>query len=329
MNRIRFIVAALLFLTLGACNDEAGKPTGNFGPSADDPVISVALSMTPNESVVFLDTEVQFAWTAITRSGQRYNGLAGDLIVPPEFTAVDDTPFRYRASEIGQFEVNVRLRPPYQAIEDRLLIEVTNEMPAVLMDYPTRGETVLRQSGGIEVLGRTIATSALTINGQRVMLDAEGRFRFPMTPNWGLNILTMEASGAGQTVTASPSFLYAESYQQIGNGTDSGIKVPDALLAAIADSFFDDGIHDPNNIDDLATVVEVILEDSDLAAAIQDSGILDDLGTQRDLGLVAGNQTTLTISTSTVSPAFKPPSTTSARQAVNPAVVNVADSAWL
>ncbi len=33
-------------------------------------------------------------------------------------------------------------------------------------------------------------------------------------------------------------------------------------------------------------------------------------------------------STSTVSPALRPPSTTRARQAVSPAVVRVADSAW-
>ena len=302
MRLFRIVIVSIVGFLGYACSDESGGTSSGFGPSAEDPIVSVMLTVMPNETVVFVDSEVQFAWTAIARSGQRYNSLAAALTVPPELTTVDIDTHRYRAPEAGRYEIAVRLAAPYQNISDTLVLEVTDQAPQIFVDYPTRGETIRHQNGGIEVLGRAIATSRLTVNGQNVTLDGEGRFRFPIEPQWGLNILDIQASGAGVVVNSTPSFLYADAYQAVDPSDGIGITVSDAMLFAIAEGFFDDGIHDRNDIDDLATVVEVILEDTDLAAAITESGILDDLGTQRDLGTIAGNQTTLSVNTTVVSP---------------------------
>ena len=302
MRATHALLIGLLIGVLAACKDEASTSNNGATPGADDPVISVILTMEPNESVIFIDSEVQFAWSAVTRSGQRFNNLAGRLSVPSELSVVDANAYRYRASTIGQFEASITLDSPFDGITSNLLFEVTDQSPSVRVDYPQRGETIIAGTAGFEVLGRTTATSALTINGQAVPIDSSGSFRFPMTPEWGLNLLDVAASGAGQVAKSTPSFLYAAAYEPMARQENAGVLVTDAILGAIAEGFFDDGIHDHNNIDDLATVVEVILEDSDLAAAIEESEILDDLATQRDLGVILGSQTTLLVETNIVSP---------------------------
>ena len=79
MKAIRFIALGLCLCLISACNDEAKTTNNPDGPSANDPIVSVRLTITPNEPVVATGSEIEFAWSAIARSGQRYNNLAGML----------------------------------------------------------------------------------------------------------------------------------------------------------------------------------------------------------------------------------------------------------
>ncbi len=296
------IILAATLLTLAACEDSSNKSDPSGQGSGNDPIVSVTLVPNPAQTLIFQSSTSRFSWYATTQSGSRLTQLPAELIISPQVLPTDATTHAYRFDEIGEYEVTVRLNPPHQSFSDRTMITVTDQRPSVVLDYPERGDTVLESTDGITLLGRASHTASLTVNGQAVQLDANGGFAHPFLPEWGLNKLNMEAQGAGIVTQATPTFLYAERFETSQDGNGLGVVLEDALLAALAASFFDDAVHDHSDIDDLATVLEVIIEDSDLAAALQDTDALNALQTRQDLGEVLGMMTTLDVATTIVSP---------------------------
>jgi hypothetical protein len=291
-----------LFTLQAGCEDSSNQKEQVGDPNGNDPIVSVTLIPTPASALVFIGSTVEFSWYATTQSGSRLTAIAAELTVAPQVTPTDVSRHAYRFDDLGQYEVTVRLQPPHDSFSDTVNIRVTDQRPSVNLEYPARGDTVLEMAQGITLLGRTADTGTLTINGQPVTLNENGDFMHPFVPVWGLNKLVIEAQGAGITTTATPTFSYAEQFEssQVNGGT--GVNLADALLAALAASFFDDGVHDHRNIDDLATVLEVIIEDSDLAAALQDTEAINALQTRQDIGELLGMMTTLDVSTTIVSP---------------------------
>ena len=88
-----FCSVVCIILVVG-CSDNASKNSRNVdGPSADDPIVSLTLNMTPNEGVVLLGSEVQFEWFATSRSGIRYTNIEAQF-TPPELTGIDTKQIR-------------------------------------------------------------------------------------------------------------------------------------------------------------------------------------------------------------------------------------------
>lgn len=291
-----------LFTLQAACEDSSNQKDQAGGPNGNDQIVSVTLVPNPASTLVFIGSTVEFSWYATTQSGSRLTEIPAELTVTPQVIPTDVSRHAYRFDELGQYDVTVRLSPPHDFFSDTTTISVTDQRPTVNLEYPARGDTVLEMAQGITLLGRTEDTTTLTINGQSVTLNENGDFTHLFSPAWGLNQLTIEAQGAGIVTTATPTFLYAEQFESSQVDEGRGVHLTDALLAALAASFFDDGIHDHRNIDDLATVLEVIIEDSDLATALQDTDAISALQTRQDIGEVLGMMTTLDVSTTIVSP---------------------------
>ena len=273
-------------------------------PSGDpnDPITQVTLVPSPASTTIFVGSEVAFSWYATTQSGNRITDIPAELTFSPQVLPAVPATRTYRFSEVDQYTANLRLNPPYEQFSDELILTVTDQAPVAFLEYPARGETVIATPNGITLRGRAEHTGRLTINGQDVNLTRDGEFSHPFQPSWGLNQINIEAEGAGVSSRITPTFLYAEVYESTLTEQGKGVELEDSLMMAIAASFFDDGVHDRRNIDDLATVLEVIIEDSDLATALETTDTIENLRTRQDIGEFLGAQTTLDVRTSIVSP---------------------------
>ncbi len=291
----------MVIILLG-CEDNANSSDPSNQLPGNDQIIAVTIVPTPAQTLVFQGSTVTFSWYATTQSGNRITEPPAQLTVTPQVVPSDVSAHAYRFDETGEFQVQVRLNPPHDAFIDQTVITVTDQRPSVALDYPERGATILENTGGITIRGRTEHTASLTINGQAVQLNPDGGFDHPFQPIWGLNQLIIDAQGAGVITQATPTFFYAEQFQAAQGEDGRGVVLSDSILAALSAPFFDDAVHDHNNIDDVATIIEVIIEDSDLAAALQGTDAIDALQTRRDLGEVIGMMTTLDVATTIVSP---------------------------
>ena len=149
--------------------------------------------------------------------------------------------------DTGSDASGTRTRPP------RLVIEG----PANGLWAAGRDPVVVTGS----VTPATAPIASLTIGGEPVPVDADGRFSLAVTPKPGLNLLGFraEAEDGGRAVDER-AFFWGES------------NPPDALLAGAVrvharPEFLDDDDDDP---DDLARLVELLLENPEFLALLQD-----------------------------------------------------------
>ncbi len=182
---------------------------------------------------------------------------------------------------------------------DGCAADCTQDAPEVYIDYPPRGEQ-LDGDTGVTVLGRVVdhgvGLEFIRVNGTDVTVDEEGDFEFPMTAAHGLNVVDVVVrSLAAADVSRTHGFYHSSAYGvHPQNETElESATIDDRMFFRLGQEAFDDfdhpcqtvnGVYVCDEIDDLATVGEIILnglEASDLGA----SAVL----ANRDLQLVQQN----------------------------------------
>ena len=92
---------------------------------------------------------------------------------------------------------------------------------------------------------------ALSVDGTVVPVQVDGSFSATLSPTWGANVARLVAlNAAGQQTTADVRFIYSGAYAAAGS------PAPAALI--FGQERFDDGEHDPEDIDDLATAAKAL-----------------------------------------------------------------------
>jgi len=140
--------------------------------------------------------------------------------------------------------------------------------PAIVVIKPERGAT-LDGSANVDIEGTAIDTVSdevnLKINTVSVPVADDGKFYHIVEAQHGLNILTFEATdGYGKYTKVVQSFYYSTGWVDYETQVLDDVMLSQSLLVFLGQNFLDDGIHDPNQIDDLATLVEVLLAGLDL-----------------------------------------------------------------
>jgi hypothetical protein len=105
----------------------------------------------------------------------------------------------------------------------------------------------------------------LTLNGEPVSIAFDGGdFQVQMTPAGGLNVIDLEASNAhGQTYTHVQSFLWGDTI--IPPGTPASVSFIEKMGGIwLGKDIYDD--NNTNTLDDLASLIDVFLENLDLVA---------------------------------------------------------------
>lgn len=135
------------------------------------------------------------------------------------------------------------------------------ENPSLQMDTPARGAFVPEDS--VQLSGSfssgSAGVSSLTLNGEPIEYDGGGDFSLPVASQPGIQQLNLraEASDGGRAVSSRS--VYA------GRVHEEGAWVEEAVRIQINQDLLDDGEPD---LDDLASIAEVIVADLDLSSSL-------------------------------------------------------------
>lgn len=241
----------------------------------------VELFVKPDTPVYYLESKADFWWVVTDVHGNVINGLPATFTIPDEDVQVIDEPTHvYRLMAEGHFTFTVTLEPPWDALSDSRTLVVDESGPEIVITWPTRGETVEGDGDFLTVSGYVVdAWSELEffeLNGEEVELEADGSFETIMLPAWGVNLIQAYAEDEhGNPTKLTPSFAYSSSWLSYEGTTPKDVVRSDAVALLLGQRFLDDGDHDHSKLDDLATLLEVILGDIDIAELVAGFGSFD------------------------------------------------------
>lgn len=176
----------------------------------------------------------------------------------------------------GAIEAVARVTTPTeggQEVSASVTLLTDGSPPDVRFDFPARGEIVAGPNGSnITIIGQTTdllsAVTSMTIGNQPVALDAQGNFQMTFPTNWGINLIEgTVADAAGNSRGFAQSFEYSEYYRRAGDNRISTGRLGDALAVYIGQAVLDDNNSD---VDDLATIARLAIQQADLNALIPD-----------------------------------------------------------
>ncbi|MFH1532093.1 MAG: hypothetical protein ABIK09_15315 [Pseudomonadota bacterium] len=240
-------------------------------------VAGVLLIPSPNKPVFKLDDTVTLTLEATDALGNVIEGIGGTITGPGDDGVVDEGDDAFTFVDEGAYDFTGTLDPPYENISDSITLLCDETGPEILIEFPPRGAT-LDGEAGILVIGRVNDAvsdiKAVKVNDENVELEPDGFFTFPMESYHGMNIIEVQAFDAhnnkGKVVQ---SYYYSTEWIDYEPQEMAAVQIEQALVIFLGQGFLDDGDHDPANIDDLATIVEILLGNLDIASLLGGSDV--------------------------------------------------------
>ncbi|MFT7582551.1 MAG: hypothetical protein ACI9MR_004233 [Myxococcota bacterium] len=252
--------------------------TGTLVVSPGAPV-GVTLLVNPDRLYFSPGAVVTLSWIVADRFGNAIEGVPATFSAPEAagIEVVDAELRRYKLLDEGRYTFSVTVMPVGSgAMTDSLTLTVDGSGPELVITWPPRGETLEGNGAAITIQGRITdiwsGVENFQINGEGVSIGADGSFSHPMVPAWGVNLIDARAAdAAGNAVKLTPSYQYSTIYTPFLDTTAEGIKTADGMTMLLGQAFFDDGVHDRNELNDLATIMEVLIGDVDVATTLTDA----------------------------------------------------------
>ncbi len=164
----------------------------------------------------------------------------------------------------GTFTFTGELPAPFDHLSDELTLYCDDTGPTIVVFKPERAATLTgEQMVSVEgnVVDNVSSVVELDINGISVPVDAEGNFFHVVEAAHGMNILTLAGfDGFGNDAKVVQSFYYSTGYVDYSSEEIQNVILEEALLVFLGQNFLDDGDHDKANVDDLATLLEILLD---------------------------------------------------------------------
>jgi hypothetical protein len=226
--------------------------------------VKLTLSASPAKDLYGLGDAVEIKYSAVDEYG---NDLAGIAIDPVSVTPSDCVSLSmgiYTFVKEGKITFSAWIKD-FSYITSSLTLTVDQSGPEIKIFYPQRG-AMLTGLSEIPVAGivndQISQTAYIQINGIPAVTSTDGSFEFIMNAETGMNILEVEAADDyGFKTRTVQSFYYSSSYYNDDPSNPDENKIKKGLFFSLGKNFFDDGIHDPDKIDDLAGALENILTD--------------------------------------------------------------------
>ena len=240
-------------------------------------IAGVALKASPNKPAFALEDQVTLTLEATDALGNVIEGIGGTIAGPTDDGVADEGEDVWTFLAEGAYAFSGTLDPPYEDISDSLTLLCDETGPEILMEFPPRGAT-LDGEAGILVQGRVndafSEIKAVKVNSESVDLEPDGFFSLPMDSLHGINVITVEAFDQhNHKSKVVQSYYYSTEWVDYEPQEMAAVQLEQALLIFLGQGFLDDGDHDPENIDDLATIVEILLGNLDIAGLLGGSDV--------------------------------------------------------
>ncbi|MBM4353671.1 MAG: hypothetical protein FJ109_07710 [Deltaproteobacteria bacterium] len=222
---------------------------------------SVLLTAKPKKNVYQVDDKVEITGSAADAYGNPVEGYDVIITAPAGMKEVSG---KYQFTKEGEFTFVGTLAPPDDAIKGELTLYCDETGPEIVLFKPERAAT-LTGDKMIDVEGQVVdslsPTVEIEINGKSVPVDAEGNFYHVVEGFHGMNILTVKGfDGFGNDSKIVQSFYFSDDYVDYSTEDIADVLLEQSLLIYLGQNFLDDGDHDKTHIDDLATLVEILLD---------------------------------------------------------------------
>lgn len=251
--------------------DEYEKVPDNLTVVAADPV-RLVLVATPDWKAFAIGDQVTLSYEVYDAWDNMAEDIAATLEAPEEgLTALAEWEFEF--TEEGAYPFTATLESPWDDISDTLTLYCDESPPEIVIFFPDRGMT-FDGDPLITVKGQVTDTASsvggMTINGEDVEMDEDGNFEYPVTSVHGLNPIVVTAAdefGHGTKITRG--WYYSTSYLPVADDAlVDDVVIPEAAAVYIGQDALDDGVHDPAHLDDIATILEVLLAGIDIPSLL-------------------------------------------------------------
>ncbi len=175
---------------------------------------------------------------------------------------------KHEFTEEGIFVVTGHIAAPYEDVTGELTLICDETGPVIVVTTPERGAT-LNGDPVVPVSGTVIdgvsKDVTLKINDKTVPVATDGTFNHVVNAQHGMNMLVFQAFDEfGNDSKKVQSFYYSTGWLDYEETEIADVLMEQALLIFLGQNFMDDGDHDPAKLDDLATLVEVLVGGLDL-----------------------------------------------------------------
>lgn len=234
------------------------------------------IKATPKKNVYKIDDKVTITGTALDEFDNPIEGIEAVLEIPEQLVVSGE---KHQFSQEGIFVVKGHLAAPYESITGELTLVCDETGPTIVVTTPERGAT-LNGEPVVPVSGTVIDPYSdeveLKINDVSVPVNPDGTFNHVVNGELGMNMLVFKASdGWGNDSKKVQSFYYSTGWINYEETQVADVLLERALIIFLGQNFMDDGVHDPAQLDDVATLVEVLVDGLDLNQIIGSNAIVD------------------------------------------------------
>ncbi len=241
------------------------------------PIASLVLTPKPKKNAYKIGDKVTILAQAGDAEGNPIEGEVDVEITAPEGIKIAGE--KYEFVEEGMFTFKGFL-VGFPAITGELTLVCDENGPEIVLFKPERAAT-LTDDVMVDVEGHVADLFSdeidLEINDTSVPVDADGNFFHVVEADHGMNILTVTAvDGFANDEKIVQSFYYSTDYVDFSTENVDDVLLEQSLILFLGQNFLDDGDHNQTKIDDVATLVEILLDSLDLAAIVPpDVPVLD------------------------------------------------------
>lgn len=236
------------------------------------PVVRIELLADPDRTVYGLNTIVTVTAVAYAEDDRVVEDAEITIEAPPEMAPQGEDRYEFTAEGSFTFHGFLAADP---SISDDLTLACDAGPPTLVIFSPERGST-FDGPGTIPVTGLVTdvgGVAELTVNGVDIPLAADGSFAYEWPADYGLNHLWFRAKDTyGRTARTSRAFYYSTGWIEMDPPETEGARLLDSVLLFLGQEALDDGDHDPAHIDDIATILEVVLSSFDLESLLGGGG---------------------------------------------------------
>jgi len=236
------------------------------------PPATILVSKVPDKSVYPREEKVQFVVAIKDAYGNFIqDAKLGPTVIDPATGWSKGSGTTWQFNEDGKYAVTfVSADDPN--VKSTVTLTVDGAPPAITIDYPERGAT-LSGKPSVQVTGTAgdemSGITKVEVNGKSTFPNAAGKWVAQMAALHGNNPVEAIATDAGdQKARATRAFYYATKYYPDDASNPAAAMVADGFQIFLGKTFIDDGVHDPAHVNDLATLVEIVLGGLDIGSLI-------------------------------------------------------------